>query len=164
MKVLENNYEKVARRNTTWEIVCNYCGSVLEVGESDIEYGEYGCSQITCPCCGNINDDLEAIPEKRLTVENLSFPKHFRHLSAEDGAADVFDKDVLKTIKDQIKFLRQYPEESFCGGWVTGNLMSIVMRYDGDEQFIVLVSKDFYETAIPFNENDIVNIGRKSCN
>lgn len=164
MKVLENNYEKSTGRNAVRKIVCDHCRSVLEIDESDVDYGAYGLPQITCPCCGKMIDDTGDTPAETLTAENLIFPKHFHHVSKESGAADCFERNVLKTIREQVDFLRHHPEESCCGGWISGNLMSIVVRYDGDEQFVVLVSNDFYETAIPFNENDMSDMRRRSCN
>ena len=117
MKVLENNYEKSTGRNAVRKIVCDHCRSVLEIDESDVEYGAYGLPQITCPCCGKMIDDTGDIPAETLTTENLIFPKHFHHVSKESGAADCFERNVLKTIREQVDFFTT-PSRRILLWWV----------------------------------------------
>lgn len=160
MKVLKDNYSNVKhiideiKNDYPRKLVCEKCESELEYEESDIKNGVYGCAFVACPCCGydNFLDDEEH--ELVLTMDNVEFPTHFDHTNTE-CAVDVFNNEKIKEyICKAIKWFRQNKDEYYWGGHITGNLYISVIRLDGDEQYEVSVSNDFYSTNIPFEEND----------
>lgn len=155
MKVLKDNYKTASHteeiRN---KMVCEHCTSELEYDESDIEIGTYGCALITCPLCGykNFLDDGEH--DIDLTMHNVEFPTHFHHTSKETGAVDcVNNKEIKGYIRKAIEYFRNNKEDNY---WFTecGNLYISVSRWEGDENYDVVVTGDYYETIIPFEDDD----------
>lgn len=160
MKVLKNNYtqtvteEKVKVKPYPRKHICENCGSELEYDKSDLRMGVLGCIHLDCPCCGYSNMIEENENTITLTVDNVEFPVHFFHTSKEDGAVDCCDNEnVKKEICKGINFLRRNREQS---DWMTayGNLYIDITRHDGDENYVVFVSNDYYKTYIPFEDVD----------
>lgn len=161
MKVLKNNYHNHETTVTTKvnkpyprDLICGTCGSELQYEEPDVYVGAYGCAYVDCPCCGNDNmleDNEHSID---LTADNVEFPSHFHHCSAENGAVDCCNNEKVKeAIHNAINYFRNNKSEF---AWITetGNLHVCVFRYDGDEDYYVVVSNDYYDTHIPFEDKD----------
>lgn len=160
MKVIKNNYNCFDEndfdmanpypRNT----ICEQCESELEYDESDVRVGALGCAFIDCPLCGYENILLDNEKSVDLTMHNIIFPNHFWHTSKEDGAVDCCNnEEVKKCIHKAINYFRKNKDE-FSWRTMYGNLYIDVRRYDGDETYSVIVSKDFYNTDIPFEAED----------
>ena len=112
-----------------------------------------GARFITCPCCGEetIVDELDGIT---LTKDNLEFPVHFiRTTKGLRHVVEVNSDEIIKEIQRAITYFREHKDEYY---WYTshGDLFLIVFRYSGDEEYFVMVTKDFYETYIPFEDKD----------
>lgn len=134
-------------------IHCSQCGSELEITKDDTHIGWLGALFVTCPCCGeeSMIDELEGIT---LTVDNLEFPVHFSRTNK--GMRQVVEnssEEIVKEIKRAITYFRKHKDEYY---WFTshGDLFVVVFRYEGDEEYSIMVTKDFYETEIPFQEED----------
>lgn len=157
MKVLKNNYENekyVEQVSYPREMVCEHCGSELEYEESDIKIGAFGCAYVTCPLCNHQTfvDDTEK--ELTLTKDNVEFPTHFWHTSKETGAVDYCNnEEVKRCIHKAIDYFRKNKNEFYWFA-ATGNLNIDVTKYSGGESYEVIVTKDYYETSIPFEEED----------
>lgn len=160
MKVLKDNFNTTiheAIKETNHyprKHICDNCSSELEYEESDLKMGVLGCMNLKCPLCGynNLIEDNEH--NVTLTKDNVEFPVHFFHTSKEDGAVDVCNNEyVKKCIKESINNLRRNKNEfyHFTG---TGNTMVFVFRFDGDEEYNIIVTNNYYETYIPFEEED----------
>ena len=157
MKVLENRYNakevKEEKIPDVLTIHCNECDSELEITENDTHIGWLGARFITCPCCGeeSMVDELEGIT---LTKDNLEFPVHFnRTMSGLRNVIEIGANKIIKEIQDAIMFLREHKDMGYK--YVSyGDLFVIVFRYEGDENYFVLVTKDFYEVDIPFEKED----------
>ena len=156
MKVLVNKYNKESIKEavkSTKKFICEYCGSELEYEESDMRIGAFGCAYIDCPCCGK-NNVLYEEDGITLTKDNVKFPTHFWHTSKETGAVDCCNnEEVKKDIYRAIDYFRNNKDEYH---WFTacGNLYVDVSRYEGDESYEIMVTKDYYETSIPFERED----------
>lgn len=131
MKVIKDNYNESTIMPK--QLVCEKCKSELQYDESDIHTGVFGCGHITCPLCKHENmleyDDYNIT----LTKDNVEFPAHFWHTSAETGAVDVFNNDrIKKEINRAINYFRENKNED---SWFTqsGNLSLHAYRFDGDE-------------------------------
>lgn len=158
MKVLKNNYKreecvKKAVNIYPKKLVCDTCGSELEYEESDMRIGALGCVFVDCPCCGRDNtiDDEEGIT---LTANNVEFPTHFWHTSKETGAVDFCNnEEIKKCVYEAIDYFRKNKNEYdwFC---CYGNLYIEVRRWEGDENYEVVVTNNYYDTYIPFEEED----------
>lgn len=159
MKVLKNNFEVVT--NSTVDkpypriYICESCESELEYEESDLRMGEYGYMHLECPCCHHDNMIEDNENNITLTVDNIEFPIHFHHVSKETGAVDCCNNTSVKNyLQKAIKYFRKNKDAYDYGCWITGNFYIHVHRYEGDEQYTVTVSNDFYEIDIPFEEAD----------
>ena len=158
IKVLKDNSKnvEVKEENTTLyplKIKCSECDSELEITEEDTHIGWMGARFINCPCCGN-----EAMVEEwdgiTLTKDNLEFPVHFnRTAKGLRHVVEVNSDEIIKEIQRGITYFRRHKDEYY---WYTshGDLFLIVFRYSGDEEYFVMATKDFYETYIPFEDED----------
>ena len=161
MKILKNNYtnteiEERARKINPYprKHICEECRSELEYEAADLRMGALGCMYLDCPCCGYDNMLEENEGTITLTVDNIEFPTHFFHTSKENGAVDCCDNDSVKgEIRRGIDFLRNHREQS---DWMTayGNLHIDITRHNGDENYVIFVSNNYYETYIPYEEID----------
>lgn len=156
MKVLKNNYEAKKEESYPRFHICGDCGSELEYEESDLRIGELGLVFLDCPLC-----DYENIVEGNentidLTKDNVEFPTHFFHTSEEDGAVDFCTNEYVKeSINKAIEYFRNHQgEDEFVCVFEAGNTHVSVFRYDGDENYYVVVTNDYYSTYIPFEEED----------
>lgn len=152
MKVIKNNYDE--SDIYLKELVCEKCKSELQYDESDIHIGVFGNGHITCPLCKHENmldeDDYHIV----LTKDNVEFPSHYWHTSAETGAVDVFNNETLKDeINRAINYFRNNKDED---SWFTqrGNLSLHAYRFDGDEEYVFVATNDYYEVNIPFEKAD----------
>lgn len=155
MKVLRDNTNEIKEEKIpeVLKIHCNECGSELEITENDTHIGWLGARFITCPCCGeeSMVDELNGIT---LTKDNLKFPVHFnRTTKGLRHVVETKSDEIIKEIKRAITYFRENKDD---WNWYTsyGDLFVNIYRYDGDEEYFVLVTKDFYETHIPFEKED----------
>lgn len=160
MKVLKDNYNNNYVESKNYEKpyprkhVCEECGSELEYDKSDIVIGAFGCAFLKCPLCGQNSSVYDEDVELTLTRNNIEFPTHFWHTSKETGAVDnCNNEEVKKCIYRAIDYFRNNKNEYH---WFTacGNLRVDVSKFDGDENYEVMVTKDYYETYIPFEKTD----------
>jgi hypothetical protein len=161
MKVLKDNYTKsnideTVENATLYprKMICEHCGSELEYEKSDLRIGFLGCAHLDCPLCNGENMIEENENTITLTKNNVEFPTHFWHTSKETGAVDCFNnEEVKRCINNAIDFFRKNKNEYswFC---CYGNLYMEVRRWEGDENYEVVVSNNYYDTYIPFESED----------
>lgn len=157
IKVIKNNFNKIKPDKpltpTTIRTICNECDSELELSPSDTHIGWLGAAYVKCPCCGEetMVDELDGIT---LTVDNIEFPTHFSRTNKDSKyVKEVGNDRVIKDIRKGIEYLRRHKDEYY---WYTssGDMFLMIFRYEDDEEYYVIVTKDFYETCIPFEERD----------
>lgn len=159
IKVIQNNFnknnlnKKVEVKPEVVHTICNHCDSELEVSKEDVHIGWLGAAFVKCPCCGQetMVDELEGIT---LTRDNISYPVHFNRTNKDlRNVIEVQKDEVIKEIQRGIDYFRTNKGESY---WYSshGDLFVIIFRYEGDEEYSILVTRDFYETDIPFEEVD----------
>lgn len=161
MKVLKNNYQQANVESKAQRIepyprktTCNECGSELEYDKSDCKIGVLGGVVVNCPCCGHDTMIDGHEDELTLTMNNIEFPVHFFHISKENGAVNVCNNDeIRKRIRSAIEYFRKNKDE-FVYQTQSGNLFLIVFRYDGDEDYAVTLTDNYYSTYIPFESED----------
>lgn len=162
MKILKDNY--VGNKNANIgnvriepyprKLICEDCGSELEYEISDMRMGALGCMYVDCPLCGYDNMIEENEQSITLTMDNVEFPTHFFHTSKDGGAVDCCNNEEVKdAIRRGIDYLRKNADDF---NWYTchGNLFVEVQRYDGDENYWVIVTNNYYDTYIPFESAD----------
>ena len=157
IKVLKDNSKNIEvkeeNKDVPLKIKCSECDSELEITEEDTHIGWMGARFINCPCCGKeaMVDELNGIT---LTKDNLEFPVHFKRTTK--GLRNVVEVDsdeIIRGIQRGVTYFREHKDD-YC--WYTGygDLFLIVFRYSGDEEYFVVITKDFYETYIPFERED----------
>ena len=155
MKIIKNNTDNKLVEETpkVWEIQHEHCNSELEITEDDAHVGALGSQYITCPCCGNeaIVYELDCI---KLTKDNVEFPTHFYRTSSGRGdVKEVSAVEIKKEIQRGIEYLRNNKNEFY---WYVkhGDLFLIVEKFTDDAEYWVVVTKDSYDTYIPFDKED----------
>lgn len=154
MRVIKNVNVK---EDKVYQINCEECDSQLEIEKSDIEYyGVYGMSMLHCPCCGaEIYSGVEEL-DKEITEDNLEFPQNFHYFNTTPTTKDIDNEQILKWIKECISNIRK----NLCvneNGFTfvgSGNTVVFVQRFSGDEEYTVFVCKNYYQTHIPFKDED----------
>lgn len=152
MKIIKNNYNNSKSTLTlfTKQIVeCEECGSQIEVEVDDLEIGQYGLKYVKCPCCGKktFNDEFGDIT---LNIDNLNFPQHYSNFSIEDGAIDVSDEEINSMVKECISHFTNDENDTYRF-IETGNVFIMVYRWSLDEEYQIIVCKNFHETYIPLD-------------
>lgn len=159
IKVIHNNFsqndlnKKVEVKPKFVHTFCDNCDSELEIYEEDTHIGWLGAPFVKCPCCGqeSMVDELEGIT---LTKDNIDYPIHFNRTNKDlKNVVEIQKDEVIKEIQRGIDYFRINKDE-FCWYTCHGDLFLIVFRYEGDEEYFVLVTRDFYETDIPFEKED----------
>lgn len=160
MKVLKDNYNVVDTTTSTQNsiypctVICDNCHSEIECEESDVKFGTFGCPMIECPLCNAeiyIDEDNR---EFKLTKHNIEFPTHFHLTSKETGAVDICNNDEIKKIISKgIDYFRANKYE-FVWYYESGNIHLSIYRYDGDEEYYIVVSDRHYSTYIDFESED----------
>lgn len=160
MKVLKDNFEKKIKTEIKQVepyprvLVCEKCSSELEYDKTDMRMGAFGCMHLLCPLCGydNMLDDNEN--NITLTANNIEFPIHFYHTCVETGAVDCCNDETIKQeIRKAVDYFRKNKNEY---DWMTqhGNLYIHVHRYEGDEEYSITISNNFYTMEISFEPQD----------
>lgn len=160
IKVIKNNFnqnnlnKKVEEKPRVVHTICEHCDSELEVSEEDTHIGWLGAAFVECPCCRQetMVDELDGIT---LTRDNIEFPKHFyRTNKSLRDIMEISNEEIVNEIQRGIDHFRKNKDE-YC--WYTsyGDLFVIVFRYKSNKEYCVLVTKDFYDTEIPFGTEDL---------
>lgn len=156
MKVLKDNYCKEPKKIESYpkKLICESCRSELEYEESDLRMGFLGCVYVDCPVCGRDNMLEENEKSIILTKDNVEFPIHFLHISEKTGAVNNCNNKYIKEcIEKAINYFRNNKNE-YVWFIECGNLYITVYRNDGDEEYYVTVTNDYYSTYIPFEDKD----------
>ena len=159
IKVIQNNFNKINLNKNIEEkskkihIFCEHCDSELEISKEDTHIGWLGAPFVKCPCCGqeSMVNELDGIT---LTKDNIDYPIHFNRTNKNmRNVVEVEKDEVIKEIQRGIDYLRANKNETY---WYTchGDLFLSVFRYEGDEEYFIVVTRDFYETYIPFERED----------
>lgn len=163
MKVIQNNNQnktivpsnaKLPKRIEKVTIECENCGSVLEVSREDTHIGYLGLPYVTCPCC-DYEMDVEDFDDDAIDIcaSNVKYPTHFTISSKEFRAIDIPDERINEWIQQGIKYFRSHKDEYY---WYigSGNTWVHIHRYEEEEEYYVIVSKDYESGEIEFEKED----------
>ena len=135
---------KVKRKDNEYRLKCDECGAELEFNDKDTYEGAYGCYYVTCPECKNerMVDGKECVD---LDSHNIKFPLHF--VPPSQKAVNLADEKIQEYVRQCLKSLEDDDEDwgvfSLTG---SGNTMVFAFKYENE--YIVYVTKDYYETSI----------------
>ena len=151
MKILEDKCSKEKSKPKVYHITCEQCGSKLEITDDDISVGMYGMGYVVCPCCGEKTYPDEFADRFPLTKDNLRFPIHY---SSFNKAISVDDDTINKWVKECIDRFDPNDENDWVRYAGSRDTMVFVFKFDENKEYDVYVCKNYYETFVPFNENN----------
>ena len=157
MKILKNNYNvvKALEEKEPDSIItcCDQCGSELEISPEDMYVGWLGAMHCICPCCGE-ETMVEQAKGITLTKDNVRFPQHYiRAATSVRNIVKLKDEEIDKKVRIGVEYLRQHKDEYYWSIRIMDTFI-IVFNLSDDNTYNVVVSKDFYETDIPFTKED----------
>ena len=144
---------RVIKSNNTepkWpkRVFCDACYAELEIEESDVFVGEFGCHLFKCPCCGRevAIDGIErdTPPTFKQTFWHTYVDKSNNTVHIEDDEVQrMIDKCVSNLISDDV----EAGEFSVQG---TGDTVVYAFKYE--DCIEILVTQDYYNDTL-FNED-----------
>ena len=143
MKVIS---QKVKEAQSMWpkHVFCDECQAELEIEESDVFVGEFGCYLFKCPCCGRevaidgIERDTPPTFRKTFWHTSVNGNINAKHIS-DDEIQKMIDTCVANLISDDVE-----PGEFSMQG--TGDTAVYAFKYE--DCIEILVTQDYWEDAI----------------
>ena len=138
--------QKIKDAQSMWpkRVFCDECYAELEVEESDVFVGEFGCHLFKCPCCGRevAIDGIErdTPPTFKQTFLHIFTGKSNNMVHIEDDEIQrMIDKCVSNLISDDV----EASEFSVQG---TGDTVVYAFKYE--DCIDILVTQDYYEDTL----------------
>ena len=143
MKVIS---QKVKEAQSMWpkRVFCDECQAELEIEESDVFVGEFGCHLFKCPCCGRevaINGIERDTPP--------TFKQTFWHtyVSKSNNTKHIEDDEVQRMINHCVSKL--IPDDVEVGEFsMQGIGDTIVYAFKYEDCIEILVTQDYYEDTL----------------
>ena len=149
MKVIS---QKVKDAQSMWpkRVFCDACYAELEVEESDVFVGEFGCHLFKCPCCGREvpidGIERDTPPTFRKTFFHYSVTKEgtvpFKHIS-DNEVQEMIDKCVHRLVSEDVE-VGEYTMEAI------GDTAVYAFKYE--DCIEIIVTQDYYNDTL-FNED-----------
>ena len=147
MKVIS---QKVKDAQSMWpkRVFCDECQAELEIEESDVFVGEFGCHLFKCPCCGRevaidgIERDMPPTFKKTFWHTHVDKSNDTKHIE-DDEVQRMINHCVSNLISDDV----EAGEFSMQG---TGDTVVYAFKYE--DCIDILVTQDYYEDTL-FNDD-----------
>ena len=145
MKVIS---QKIKDAQSMWpkRVFCDECYAELEIEESDVFVGEFGCHLFECPCCGRkvaidgIGRDTP--PTFRKTFFHYSVTKEgtvpFKHIP-DNEVQEMIDKCVHRLISEDVE-VGEYTMEAI------GDTAVYAFKYE--DCMDIIVTQDYYNDTL----------------
>ena len=147
MKVISQRIKDV---QSEWpkRVFCDECQAELEIEESDVFVGEFGCYLFKCPCCGRevAVDGIErdTPPTFKQTFSHIFADKSNNIVHIEDDEMQrMIDKCVNNLISDDVE-AGEYTMEA------RGD--AAVYAFNYEDYIEIIVTQDYYNDTL-FNED-----------
>ena len=147
MKVIS---QKIKDAQSMWpkRVFCDECYAELEVEESDVFVGEFGCHLFECPCCGRkvAIDGIE-----RDTPPTFKQTFSHTHVDKSNDTKHIEDDEVQKMINSCVSDL--ISDEVQAGEFsmrACGDTDVYAFKYE--DCIEILVTQDYYEDTL-FNDD-----------
>ena len=143
MKVIS---QKIKDAQSMWpkRVFCDECYAELEIDESDVFVGEFGCHLFKCPCCG-----------REVAIDGIerdmkpTFKQTFWH-TYDDKSNDtkhIEDNEVQQMINHCVSKL--IPDDVEAGEFsMQGIGDTIVYAFKYEDCIEILVTQDYYEDTL----------------
>ena len=143
MKVIS---QKIKDAQSMWpkRVMCDECYAELEIEESDVFVGEFGCHLFKCPCCGRevAIDDIErnTPPTFKQTFLNIYDDKS-------NNTKHIKDDEIQRMINHCVNNL--IPEDVEAGEFsMQGTGDTVVYAFKYEDCIDILVTQDYYEDTL----------------
>ena len=144
--------QKVKEAQSMWpkRVFCDECQAELEIEESDVFVGEFGCHLFKCPCCGRevAIDGIErdTPPTFKQTFFHYSVTKEgtvpFKHIP-DNEVQEMIDKCVHRLISEDVE-VGEYTMEAI------GDTAVYAFKYE--DCIEIIVTQDYYNDTL-FNDD-----------
>ena len=144
--------QRIKDAQSEWpkRVMCENCQAELEIEESDVFVGEFGCHLFECPCCG-----------REVAIDGIerdtppTFRKTFFHYSATKGGTvqskhipdnevqEMIDKCVHRLVSEDVE-VGEYTMEAMCD--------TAVYAFKMEDCIDIIVTQDYYNDTL-FNED-----------
>lgn len=137
-------------------VVCEKCKTKIGYTQDDIEYKDYGVPYIRCPHCSS-QTMLEEEDCLELNKNNVKFPIHYYHFGE---GKPIDDEQINKWVKESIEYLEKNPTEHFSYH-ASGDSIVFVIKYEDDEEYSIIVAKNYYSTSVSIDKEEKSNNKQK---
>ena len=143
MKVIS---QKIKDAQSMWpkRVFCDECQAELEVEESDVFVGEFGCYLFKCPCCG-----------REVAIDGIerdtppTFKQTFWHIydDKSNNTKHIKDDEIQRMINHCVNNL--IPDDVEAGEFsMQGYGDTVVYAFKYEDYIEVLVTQDYYEDTL----------------
>ena len=143
MKIIS---QKIKEAQSMWpkRVFCDECQAELEIEESDVFVGEFGCHLFKCPCCG-----------REVAIDGIgrdtppTFKQTFWHTIAgkSNNTYHIEDDEIQKMINDCVNNL--ISDEVQVGEFsMQGYGDTVVYAFKYEDCIDILVTQDYYEDTL----------------
>ena len=151
MKVIS---QKIKDVQSMWpkRVMCDNCEAELEIEESDVFVGEFGCYMFKCPCCG-----------REVAIDGIdrdtppTFRKTFWHtyVDKSNNTKHIEDDEVQRMINHCVSKL--IPDDVEAGEFsMQGIGDTIVYAFKYEDCIEILVTQDYYEDTLFEDDYDLI--------
>ena len=138
--------QKIKDAQSMWpkRVFCDECQAELEIEESDVFVGEFGCHLFKCPCCG-----------REVAIDGIerdtppTFRKTFWHtyVSKSNDTKHIEDDEVQRMINHCVSNL--VSDDVEAGEFSTqGYGDTVVYAFKYEDCIEILVTQDYYEDTL----------------
>ena len=146
MRIISQNV-KDAQAGWPKRVMCDECQAELEVDESDVYVGEFGCHLFKCPCCG-----------REVAIDGIerdtppTFSKTFWYTYVGKDKVSHVDNDEIQEMINKCVCRLVSDEEEVGSFTVDARGDAIVYAFKYADCIEILVTQDYWEDAI-FNDD-----------
>ena len=143
MKVIS---QKIKDAQSEWpkRVLCDECYAELEIEESDVFVGEFGCHLFKCPCCG-----------REVAIDGIerdtppTFKQTFWHTYADksNNTYHIEDDEIQKMINDCVSdLISDKAQAGEFSARACGDTYVYAFKYE--DCIEILVTQDYYEDTL----------------
>ena len=137
--------QKVKEAQSMWpkRVFCDACYAELEIEESDVFVGEFGCHLFKCPCCGREGavDGIE-----RDTPPTFKQTFWHTHVDKSNDTKHIEDDEVQKMINNCVSDLIDEVQAGEFSARACGDTVVYALKYENCIE--ILVTQDYYEDTL----------------
>ena len=138
--------QKVKEAQSMWpkRVFCDECQAELEIEESDVFVGEFGCHLFKCPCCGR-EVAIDGIERDTLPTFKQTF--WHTHDDKSNNTKHIEDDEIQRMINHCVNnLISDDVEAGEFSKQGTGDTVVYAFKYENSIE--ILVTQDYYEDTL----------------